>query len=451
MYRTIHSSHLSAKTVTNPAVLFAALSTLLLFACSTPASPASRSEPTLAPAATSSSGPTDSADATMDQAVVRVGTIESVDGDELSLATVDGKIVATIIDDSSIQQFGVGTADDLAVGQRVTITGQGDETGIAAWSVVVSPANTSLFEDRGEFQAGRAMRGIIGTIQSIEGDTITVDTKVGLRTATINTDTEFQVLIAGSIEDISLGQLVTVTGTEAGDGSIAVQSILITPDLGVLMRGGRGGGRGGRGRGQGPDSLAAGAGDTPAETPNPVFDPLRQLGVYEGINFVVTETSEATFAVRERLALLPFPNKAVMRTNALSGDVHLDGRPSTVEIDLHQLSSDQTLRDGYVRRNMFPGHPTAVFTLQDLGPLPDGFASGEEVSTRVTGVLNIRGGEYPLSFEIEARDVGDAINIRGRTKFSWSDIEMEAPTVGLVLSLSDDVEVEINLTVKPVR
>ncbi len=84
-------------------------------------------------------------------------------------------------------------------------------------------------------------------------------------------------------------------------------------------------------------------------------------------------------------------------------------------------------------------------------PLPDGFAVGQEVKTTVAGVLNIRGGEYPLSFEIEAHDAGEAINIRGRTKFSWSDIGMEAPTFGVVLTLSDEVEVEVNLTVKPVR
>ena len=54
-------------------------------------------------------------------------------------------------------------------------------------------------------------------------------------------------------------------------------------------------------------------------------------------------------------------------STALEGEIHLDGRPSVVNIDLHQLRSDQRLRDRYVRGSMFPDHPTAVFTLPGIG------------------------------------------------------------------------------------
>ena len=75
-----------------------------------------------------------------------------------------------------------------------------------------------------------------------------------------------------------------------------------------------------------------------------------------------------------RLALLPASHPVEMRTTALEGEIHLDGRPSVVNIDLHQLRSDQRLRDRYVRGSMFPDHPTAVFTLQELGILPGGLS-----------------------------------------------------------------------------
>ena len=48
--------------------------------------------------------------------------------------------------------------------------------------------------------------------------------------------------------------------------------------------------------------------------------------------------------MEEQLVRLPLPNDAVMRTTALSGEVQLDGRPSVIEIDLQQLSSDQEFR-----------------------------------------------------------------------------------------------------------
>ena len=37
------------------------------------------------------------------------------------------------------------------------------------------------------------------------------------------------------------------------------------------------------------------------------------------------------------MGLIPLPHHAEMRTTALSGEIHLDSRPSVVEIALHQL------------------------------------------------------------------------------------------------------------------
>ena len=208
-------------------------------------------------------------------------------------------------------------------------------------------------------------------------------------------------------------------------------------------RGGRGGRGGGQGQGPPPSSGTVAA--------PPDFDTERKTGAYDGITFVVTEGSRATFRVREQLALIPLPHHAEMRTTALSGDIHLDGRPSSVQIDLHQLKSDQRFRDRYVRNAMFPDDPKANFTLLDIGALPQGFPEGKEVKAQIAGTLNIRGAEFPLGFNVTVQDKGDVITILGRTRFSWDDLGISPPTAGLVLTLGDEVEVRIALTVKPVR
>ena len=197
-------------------------------------------------------------------------------------------------------------------------------------------------------------------------------------------------------------------------------------------------------------SAAPAATQSPAPTETPsIPDGPRQIGQIEGVDFIVGEGSEATFTVREELVGLPLPNDAVVRTNALSGEVHLDGRPSVVEIDLHRLRSDQNFRDGFIRRRMFPNDPIATFTLAGVGPLPAGFAEGDEVETRVTGVLNIRGSEVPLSFDMEARYDGDVVFVVGRTTFVWSDFGISRPIAGPVVSIEDEVRVEILLALKP--
>ena len=174
----------------------------------------------------------------------------------------------------------------------------------------------------------------------------------------------------------------------------------------------------------------------------------RAIGEVEGITFLVGMGSEATFTVNEKLASLPLPNDAVMRTTALSGEVHFDGRPSVITIDLHKLGSDQERRDRYVRERMFPNDPVATFTLPDAGLLPKEFTDGETATGQVTGQLDIRGFQAPVAFEIEARDDGDVVYILGRTTFTWEDLGLTAPNLSFV-QVEDEVHVEILIAARP--
>lgn len=175
----------------------------------------------------------------------------------------------------------------------------------------------------------------------------------------------------------------------------------------------------------------------------------REMGEYEGIVFLVSQGSEATFTVTEKLARLSLPNDAVMRTTVLVGEVRLDGGVSVIELDLHSMTSDQGNRDRYVRTRMFGDYPTATFTVPAVSELPDGFAEGEEVDTQVEGSLEIRGIKVPLVFDVEARDDGDRVFILGRTTFTWQDMEITPPVVGPVQSIEDEVRVEVLLSVEP--
>ena len=175
----------------------------------------------------------------------------------------------------------------------------------------------------------------------------------------------------------------------------------------------------------------------------------RKTGELADITFLVGEGSEATFTVREKLSILPLPNDAVVRTSAVSGEIHLDGRPSVIQIDLHQLSSDQPRRDRYVRQRMFPNDPIASFAVADLGQLPEGFTEGETVTGPVTGVLTLRRITVPLSFAVEGRDDGDILFILGLTSFTWSDFEMRAPSIAGRIQVTDEVTVEVLLAARP--
>ena len=83
-------------------------------------------------------------------------------------------------------------------------------------------------------------------------------------------------------------------------------------------------------------------------------------------------------------------------------------------------------------------------------PLPTGFSDGEEITTEITGTLEIRGVQAPVTFQIEARDDGETVFILGRTTFVWSDFEIPVPNVGTFVRVTDEVSVEILLAARPV-
>src|SRR5258708_6942489 len=76
---------------------------------------------------------------------------------------------------------------------------------------------------------------------------------------------------------------------------------------------------------------------------------VRAAGEYAGVKFVVGDGSKATFIVGETLAHMPLPNDAVITDSSVSGQVHLDGSPSVIKLDMRRLRSDQPTRDRYIQ------------------------------------------------------------------------------------------------------
>ncbi len=176
----------------------------------------------------------------------------------------------------------------------------------------------------------------------------------------------------------------------------------------------------------------------------------RSTGQVDGIVFVVSEDSEATFSVGEVLANVSIPNyEAVMRTTGLTGEVRLDGGASLVTVDLHSMESDEPFRDRYVQNRMFPGQPSASVSFGDLTPLPDGFTNGDPVTTEATGTLRINDMDVPLAFEIEARDDGHTVFVVGRSTFTWDQIGEPVPSARVVVSVEDEVRVNVLLALRP--
>ena len=90
-------------------------------------------------------------------------------------------------------------------------------------------------------QAGQP--GLVGTIERIEGDVVTIITPYGPITASVSAETAVHLTSEGTTADLEPGMTVTIDGQPQGDGGFAATSVLVMPEgaPGALGRGAGGG------------------------------------------------------------------------------------------------------------------------------------------------------------------------------------------------------------------
>lgn len=111
----------------------------------------------------------------------------------------------------------------------------------------VSPEDMANFRQQfqgqggtGTSRAGFAGRtGLTGDIESIEGNTVTVNTPQGPLRASIGEDTVIQRYTESTLDDLAVGMNVTVTGALSEDGTVEAISITVVPEGQAGVFGGR--------------------------------------------------------------------------------------------------------------------------------------------------------------------------------------------------------------------
>jgi polyisoprenoid-binding protein YceI len=139
---------------------------------------------------------------------------------------------------------------------------------------------------------------------------------------------------------------------------------------------------------------------------------------------------------------------AVGRTPDVSGSISLSGTTLTaadLTADLTTLRSDESMRDGQLGRQgvQTDQFPTATFVLTqpiELGTIPD-----ENVAFTVDAVgdLTIHGVTNNVTIPLNVIRAGDIVGVSGSLTFTWGDFGMEQPTSMRVVSLADELTMEL--------
>ena len=213
-----------------------------------------------------------------------VGTLQSIDGSTLTVATFargqNGGAAAsgnttTVLTSGSTKFYKTvsGAVSDIKVGDRVTANGTPDGTNALTAARITDtgtmngvfggPGGGRRFGNRNGNNAPPPSNPNVtrpdpnsfanGTVKSISGTTLTIaDNQGTTKTVTTNGSTAVMVLKSVSINDLQTGQVVVVGGTMNSDGTVSANNVV--QGVGGFGRGGGFGRFGGGGNGGGADN-----------------------------------------------------------------------------------------------------------------------------------------------------------------------------------------------------
>jgi len=175
------------------------------------------------------------------------------------------------------------------------------------------------------------------------------------------------------------------------------------------------------------------------------------------LRFAVAPTGNAVrYRIRELLAGMQLPYDAVGETKDVTGALVFtaDGRlvpaQSKVVVNVTRLTSDKERRDSYVQRRLLQTeqHPTVELAPTGLRGLSGQLPTRGTKSFDLLGNLTVRGVTRPTVWRVKAEFAGDQVKGTASTRFAFSDFEMNKPSVPIVLSLADTIQLEYDFTLK---
>jgi polyisoprenoid-binding protein YceI len=151
------------------------------------------------------------------------------------------------------------------------------------------------------------------------------------------------------------------------------------------------------------------------------------------------------------LAGASLPNEAVGSTPDVSGTVVLDGTgnvnpdQSRIVVGLRALRSDQSIRDRYIQDNTLETQqfPVAEFVPSEARGAPTAVPTAGEASFQLMGNLTVHGVTRPAVWDVTATFAGSEMAGRATTQVKITDFGMAKPRVARVLSLEDELMLEL--------
>jgi hypothetical protein len=173
----------------------------------------------------------------------QIGTVKSISEASLTLSTDAGQqVIVSVANGARVLQLAPGSTDlktaqagtlsDVAVGDRVLVTGKaGDDAGSFAASRVILMKAGDLAQKHETEQADWQKRGSGGIVSAVDAGTGALTVTVGAKKIQVNTSgstkfrryagdsVKFEDAVPGSLAQIQVGDQLRVRGAKSDDGS----------------------------------------------------------------------------------------------------------------------------------------------------------------------------------------------------------------------------------------
>jgi polyisoprenoid-binding protein YceI len=173
---------------------------------------------------------------------------------------------------------------------------------------------------------------------------------------------------------------------------------------------------------------------------------------------LATEGVEARYRVREQLARIDFPSDAVGKTSKVGGQIVVDTKGAIVRdqskftVDATSLVSDSERRDGYIQRNTLATaqYTSFVFVPTEVRNLRFPLPASADLKFQMVGELTIRDQTRPVTWDVTAKVAQGVLTGQAMTRFTFADFALTKPRVASVLSVEDDIRLELDFRLIPV-
>ena len=206
-----------------------------------------------------------------------------------------------------------------------------------------------------------------------------------------------------------------------------------------------------------PDEPTAAPAEPAATTAPPAAPGMRTFVVVPGESTASYLVDEEFFpAALSKYNIEAGQKVTIGSTEEVAGSLALDLRaeqplgPNRFTVDLPSLTSDQSLRDGWIRDNALESnkYPEALFVASSIEGAPDDYSEGQEVNFQLVGDLTVRAITLPATFDVTATLSGDTITGVAEAKVKMSDFGVTPPNFANTLVVDDLFTIRIELTAK---